>query len=58
MVELLLGKGVDINAQGGFFGDALQTASVGGHEMVEPLDGKGTIINAQGGQYGNPLQVV
>jgi hypothetical protein len=44
MVELLLGKGADVNAQGGFYGNALQAASVTGHEkVVELLLGKGAV---------------
>ncbi|KAF2727038.1 hypothetical protein EJ04DRAFT_529760, partial [Polyplosphaeria fusca] len=31
-VKLLLGKGADVNAQGGQYGNALQAASSGGHE--------------------------
>jgi ankyrin repeat protein len=36
VVELLLSKGADVNAQGGFYGNALQAASADGHDkMVE-----------------------
>src|SRR5690242_304561 len=34
VVELLLGKGVDVNAQGGLYSTTLQAASHGGHEQV------------------------
>ena len=57
VVELLLGNGADVNAQGGDFGNALQAASYGGHEkVVELLLGKGADVNAQRGNYGNALQ--
>jgi ankyrin repeat protein len=57
VVELLLGKGADVNAQGGerYDGNALQAASFGGHEkVVELLLGKGADVNAHGG--GTALQ--
>ncbi len=48
MVELLFGKGTDVNA--------LYAASSGGHEnVVELLLGKGGDVNAQYGLYGNAL---
>ena len=52
MVELLLSKGADVNAQGGGeYGNALQAASRGGHEkVVELLLSKGADVNAQGGR--------
>ena len=57
VVELLLGKGADVNAQGGHYGNALQAASAGGDEkVVELLLGKGADVNAQGGYYGTALQ--
>jgi hypothetical protein len=35
---MLLGKGADIDAQGGYYGTGLQAASAGGHkEVVEML---------------------
>jgi hypothetical protein len=37
VVELLLGRGADVNAQGGERGNALQAASVGGREKVVEL---------------------
>jgi len=56
VVELLLGKGADVNAQGGKYGNALQAASVFGHDkVVELLLGKGANVNAQGGYYDNAL---
>jgi ankyrin repeat domain-containing protein 50 len=47
----------DVNVQGGIYGNALQAASVRGHEtIVELLLNNGADINAQGGVYGNALQ--
>jgi hypothetical protein len=37
VVELLLGKGADVNAQGGHYGNALQAASANGHDKVVEL---------------------
>jgi ankyrin repeat protein len=57
MVNLLLEKGADVNAQGGYYGNALQAASAGGDEaIVKLLFEKGADFNAQGGYYGNALQ--
>ncbi|KAL6352302.1 hypothetical protein LRP88_14415 [Fusarium phalaenopsidis] len=56
-VRDLIGKGADVNAQGGEYGNALQAAAFGGHqEIVELLLAQGADINAQGGDYGNALQ--
>jgi ankyrin repeat protein len=45
VVELLLGQGADVNAQGGYYGNALQAASYQGHEkVVELLLGKGPML--------------
>jgi ankyrin repeat protein len=54
-VELLLSKGADVNAQGGYcYGNALQAASVNGHTaIVELLLRKGADVNAQEGYHGN-----
>jgi ankyrin repeat protein len=53
----LLAKGASINAQGGYYGNALQAASYRGHEqIVEILLNKGADVNAQGGIYRNALQ--
>lgn len=55
--RLLLEKGADVNAQGGFCGNALQAASIGGHKaIVKLLLEKGTDVNVQGGYYSNALQ--
>jgi hypothetical protein len=57
VVDELLRIGVDVNAQGGYYGNALQAASDGGHEkVVSMLIERGADVNAQGGQYGNVLQ--
>jgi ankyrin repeat protein len=57
MVQLLLDKGADINAQGGRYGSALQAASFRGHKaVVQQLLDKGADCNIQGGRYGNTLQ--
>jgi hypothetical protein len=52
----LIGKGADVNAQGGYFGNALYAASWEGHqETVQLLLDKGADVNAQGGYFGNAL---
>ncbi|KAK5678017.1 hypothetical protein LTR17_027677 [Elasticomyces elasticus] len=56
-VLTLIEKGADVNAQGGYFGNALQAASEGGHEeVVAILLKQKAKVNAQGGEYGNALQ--
>ncbi|KAF1807850.1 Pfs, NACHT and ankyrin domain protein, partial [Eremomyces bilateralis CBS 781.70] len=53
----LIGKGADVNAQGGEYGNALQAASSRGHqEIIALLLDKGADVGAQGGLYGNALQ--
>ncbi|KAF1812073.1 purine and uridine phosphorylase, partial [Eremomyces bilateralis CBS 781.70] len=53
----LIGKGADVNAQGGEYGNALQAASSGGYQEIAALIlDKGADVNAQGGKYGNALQ--
>ncbi|KAH7201289.1 hypothetical protein DER44DRAFT_440639 [Fusarium oxysporum] len=50
-------EGADVNAQGGFYGNALQVASFqGNRDIVQLLLAKGADVNAQGGEYGNALQ--
>ena len=57
VVQLLLEKGADINAQGGHYGTALQAASYRCHQvLVQLLLEKGADVNAQGGFYGTALQ--
>jgi hypothetical protein len=56
-VEALIAHNVNVNAQGGGYGNALQAASSGGHEkIVQMLLDKGADVNAQGGICGNALQ--
>jgi ankyrin repeat protein len=47
---MLLDQGADMNAQGGFFGNALQAASKEGHRKVVQmlLDHQSADVNAQG----------
>ena len=48
IAELLLNNGADINARGGFYGNALQVASSGGHEtVVKLLLDRGAKLNMQ-----------
>jgi ankyrin repeat protein len=57
VVEMMLEKSSDINAQSGRHGNALYAASVEGRkEVVTLLLEKGADVNAQGRQYGNALQ--
>ncbi|KAK4124499.1 hypothetical protein N657DRAFT_671458 [Parathielavia appendiculata] len=50
-------KGADVNAQGSDHGNALQAASLGGHqEIVQLLFNRGVSVNAKGGDHGNALQ--
>ena len=50
IIIILLNKGADVKAQGGYYGNALQAASRYGHEkMVQLLLSKGADVNAQGG---------
>jgi ankyrin repeat protein len=57
VVQILLDVGADVNAQGGWYGNALKAASKGGHEkVVQMLIDRGVDVNAQGGRYGNALQ--
>ncbi|KAH8742671.1 putative ankyrin repeat-containing protein [Diaporthe sp. PMI_573] len=57
IVKILLDKGAAVNAQGGFYGNALQAACFGGYiDIVEMLLDNGADVNAQGDIYGNALQ--
>lgn len=52
----LLEGGANVNARGGYYGNALQAASAGGHgEIVKQLLEGGADANAQGGLNGNEL---
>ncbi|KAJ7883628.1 ankyrin repeat-containing domain protein [Mycena olivaceomarginata] len=56
---LLLEHGADVNAQGGYYGNALKAASAEGYlDLAQLLLEHGADVNAQGGHYGNALQVV
>lgn len=54
---MLVDVGIDVNAEGGFYGNALQATSAGGHEeVVQMLLDAGANVNAEGGEDGNALQ--
>ena len=58
---ILRERSVDVNAQGGYFGNALQAAAsrddgVAPKEFTQMLLDAGADVNAQGGYYGNALQ--
>ncbi|WPH04423.1 Hypothetical protein R9X50_00731400 [Acrodontium crateriforme] len=55
--QLLINR-ADVDAQGGYYGNALQAAAmIDGHEkIVQMLLDAGADVNAQGGYYGNALQ--
>ena len=54
VVKLLVHLGTDFNAQGGYYGNALQAASFKGYEkVVKLLVHEGADFNAQGGWFGN-----
>lgn len=57
MIRLLVDRGVNVHAQGGRFGDALQAAAIGEEiGVIKLLMEKGVGVNVQGGKYGNTLQ--
>jgi ankyrin repeat protein len=54
---MLLEAAVDVNAQRGEHGNALQAALSNGHEKAaQMLLDKGANVNAHGGAFGNALQ--
>jgi Ankyrin repeats (3 copies) len=56
-VDMLLARGMNVNATGGRFGSVLQAAACKGYtEVVEVLLAKGADVNLAGGDYGDPLQ--
>jgi len=56
-VTMLLDKGEDINASGGYYGNALQAASSRNYgEIVQILLDNGVDVNAQAGAHGTALQ--
>ncbi|KAL6786624.1 ankyrin repeat-containing domain protein [Trichoderma sp. SZMC 28012] len=57
LIKILLEKRINVDAHGGLFGTALQTAAVGDKgEVVKTLLQKGAKINAQGGFFNTALQ--
>ena len=57
IINTLLAKVTDVDAQGGEYGTALQAAAYASDEAaVQMLFDKGADVNAQGGKYGNALQ--
>ncbi|KAF3031497.1 hypothetical protein E8E11_000866 [Didymella keratinophila] len=57
LVQILLVKGADVNAQNEENSDALQEASAGGYkEVVKMLLDHGADVNAQSGYHGNAVQ--
>jgi hypothetical protein len=53
---MLVENGADVNAQGGWYGNALQAASSEGHtEIAQMLVQNGADVNAHGGWYSNAL---
>jgi ankyrin repeat protein len=61
MVELLVEKGADVNALGGYYGSALQAASWAGSwacndKIVKLLLRHDADVHTQGGYFGNALQ--
>lgn len=57
MVQLLLEKGADVNAQGGKLGNALQAASRrGDHAIMRLLIEGGADVNMRGGIYESALR--
>lgn len=56
-VSLLVNRGADVNAAGGFHGNALQGAVFKNSErIIQLLIDEGADINASGGRYGSALQ--
>ncbi|KAJ5029234.1 heterokaryon incompatibility protein-domain-containing protein [Bipolaris maydis] len=58
LLPFLLNTEIDVNAQGGEYGNALQAAASrsSNEEIVKILLNAGADVNAQGGYYGNALQ--
>ena len=58
IVQLLLDRGADVNAQGGEYGAVLQAVAYHGNKyIVQLLLDRGVDVNAKGGGYGTALQV-
>ncbi|EED11950.1 ankyrin repeat-containing protein, putative [Talaromyces stipitatus ATCC 10500] len=57
IAQLLLEKGADVNAQGGYYGNALNAAAEGGYlEIVQLLLEKEADVNTQRVEHSNALQ--
>lgn len=57
IIELLLNNSADVNAQGEYFGNSVQAASLGGYETIARLLlSNGADVNAQVGHFDNALQ--
>ncbi|KAF3191749.1 hypothetical protein TWF225_000970 [Orbilia oligospora] len=57
-VKDLLNRGANVNGRGGYYRNALQAASIKGHEkIVELLLNHGADVNAQGGYFYSALHV-
>jgi ankyrin repeat protein len=57
LIHMLIDKGADTNARGGYYGNPLQAALARSFEEFAPmLLEKGADVNARGGQFGHPLQ--
>ena len=57
VVQLLIVKGANVNAQDGKYGHSLQAAVYKGHkEIAKLLIVNGANVNAKGGEYSNALQ--
>jgi ankyrin repeat protein len=57
IVERIMARSIDVNAQGGKYGNALQAASYRGHgTVVKMLLDSGADVNIQRGEYDNALQ--
>lgn len=55
-VEYLREKGIDLNAKGGRFGNALQVATINGHkDTISYLLSHGAVVNLRGGEYGSAI---
>ena len=56
-VELLLSRGIDVNATGYYYGTALQCAArIGDCNLVQTLIRSGADVNAVGGKHGTALR--
>jgi ankyrin repeat protein len=57
ILQMLVDRGADVNAQGGYYGSVLRAASAQGHEkVVQMLLDAGADVNAQDEHYGSALR--